>query len=114
MVEPEVVVRIRGLGAVGWGRWPGRSTTWRTSAITLLLLAYPARRHGLACLASALTISKLALYLAALVIAVIGAWRGRRPLVSRQTPRRAGRPRRSLEAVGSAAPTRRPVDRTDR
>ncbi len=60
------------------GLLAGAADFLENGAVTGLLLAYPARRDGLALAASALTAVKFALYFAALGLAALGAWRGRR------------------------------------
>ncbi len=67
-----------GRGALRRWRWAalaaGVADYLENSALTALLLAYPTHRDGVARLASALTVSKFSLYLAALALAVCGAW----------------------------------------
>jgi nucleoside-diphosphate-sugar epimerase len=66
-------------GALRKWRWvalgAGAADYLENVAITALLLGYPTHRDALASLASLLTVSKFALYLVALALAVYGGWR---------------------------------------
>ena len=71
-----------GRGTLRRWRWLGLLAAFvdylENATITLLLLSYPRLSEGVARLASALTVTKLALYSAALAAAVAGAWIRRR------------------------------------
>lgn len=69
-------------GALKRWRWlgllAGAADYLENSAVTGLLLAHPARREGLAILASALTTAKFLLYFGAVGLAGLGGWLARR------------------------------------
>ena len=94
-----------GRGSLWRWRWLGPLAAFfdylENATITLLLFSYPRLSGGVARLASALTVTKLALYLAALAAAVGGAWIRRRPAPESTAPPPAPHREANLPTGGS-------------